>query len=329
MKPLIAIILTTLCLLYSVNGSYNYLDQTAGDWSKSGSVCLTGVEQSPIDFGRHTPYQTCEGVLQVIDFRPLILPGATLTVAANGLTFSGLSGTTYIAVNNYEFIYHLSWCEFHLPSEHTIDGDNYDAELQCYFTQNVIAPPAGSVPLINAPRVNYFAVSVLFKKHDYKTDFSELSDFKVGNSVPIFDLKKLFNMEDGFYHYYGSETNPDLTTATPCLEDVLWAVMGKPLKISDKQFYFLKESLVAGGFVNGMNERLTQQLNKRAVYTCRREESTVEETHHHFSYISSDSLLDDDSSSTSSNSSEIFLDDDMFSISSSSSSSSSSSTSSS
>jgi carbonic anhydrase len=290
----------------------DYANQdTADGWI---DLCATGLQQSPIDFAKNVSYRPCNEVLQVEAFSPVVDGTKNLALDDSGFYFdlSGTTGALKVRLNNYEYTYADSRCEFHVPAEHKIHGKQYDMEFECWFdTQTAVSSDTNS--LINTARTNYIVFSVLFERHDHETDFPELSNFALNSNVAAFDLERLFNLKHGFYHYYGSDNSPNFPVA--CNEETLWAVMRKPLKINDQQYYFLRESLVAGNY-DGTNQnnypvgnaRNVQPLNNRVVYTCRTgEESSDEESHHHHHHRDSLSFLDDSSSSSdSSRSSDSF-----------------------
>ncbi len=75
-------------------------------------------------------------------------------------------------INNYPYTFQLDACVFHSPSQHTIDGKQYDAEFLCEF---VISGQYPDSSMIDPNRINWLFVSVLLETHDHKTDFHALS----------------------------------------------------------------------------------------------------------------------------------------------------------
>ncbi len=285
-KIVISIILISYFSLFesSPTPPPNYASQ---DWT---GACETGKQQSPIDFARDVPYKECDEVLKVESFNPTVSGTTPLTVDDTGIYFNlpGSDAALKVRINNYEYIYNSNWCEFHVPSEHKIHGKQYDAEFECWFGENPTLTSADPATLINTARANAFTFSVLLERDNNETDFNELSQFQVNENVASFNLQRLFNLNHGFYHYYGSDNLPIAFLSGPCAEETLWAVMRKTLRINNEQYYFLKTALAAGyNDVTGThynfpigNARNTQPLNDRVVYTCRKEEVTLDENSH-------------------------------------------------
>jgi len=147
----------------------------------------------------------------------------------------------------------------HAPSEHTIDGKHYDAELHLVHKDTdedelaVIGVFFDRVkggnrhnPFIESLRVN---------------DLRE-RDSMIVPEIPLFEelVRKL--KTDKIYNYPGSLTIP------PCGENVNWIVVDDPQPISDEQLmdlktYWSKNVEFAGG--NG-NNREVQPLHDRIIY---------------------------------------------------------------
>ncbi len=103
-------------------------DATAGPgaWGKideSFAQCLTGDSQSPVDIAETIPTDLPE-----LEFNypptPFVVTNTGHVIEASLPDASNLT----LTIENAE--YRLVHFQFHAPSEHTLDGDSYEAEVQ-------------------------------------------------------------------------------------------------------------------------------------------------------------------------------------------------------
>lgn len=150
--------------------------------------------------------------------------------------------------------YQLLQFHFHAPSEHTVDGKLYDAELHLVHS-NVIGELA--------------VVGVLLSKSDTVTPgiFDDIiahapaetgSDGAEGATL---NARELLPVDRGYYHYTGSLTTP------PCSEGLKWFVLTQPVPVTNFVIQQL-HSLIGhfpdyNGFQN--NNRPVVPLNGRTV----------------------------------------------------------------
>ena len=118
---------------------------------------------------------------------------------------------------------------FHAPSEHTIDGEYFDAEL--HFVHNRSA-------------TEFIVIGVLFDvtgkdtKEGMIIEELNLEDLEHDTDkyfVEQINLEKFFShiKNKQFFHYPGSLTTPG------CAEIVEWLLIKQPLQISPKDFDYL------------------------------------------------------------------------------------------
>ena len=168
---------------------------------------------------------------------------------------------------------------FHTPSEHTINGERFDMEMQVVHTGTTQGDIAKNVIL-----------SVLFKKKagNYNKFLDKLDPFNLPNpSEPYREIfEDLFiphvfsNVNDpdipimkpfSFFTYQGSLTQP------PCSQRTIVYVASKPIFLSSTTLEMFKEALKTPDKIdaNGqvqvstflpLNFRATQKLNGRAVF---------------------------------------------------------------
>lgn len=135
-------------------------------------------------------------------------------------------------LNGNARLFKLKNISFHAPSEHTINGRQYDAELQImHQSYNSSDMAVISVLFDSAKDIS----SCLFEKLDFST-FARINatsasknsttpptgsnkQTKSGLKVPLKDY--IERMGDSFYYYKGSITVP------PCTEGVHWIVMSE------------------------------------------------------------------------------------------------------
>ena len=140
---------------------------------------------------------------------------------------------------------------FHAPSEHTLDGSGFDAEVQ--IIHSAISQPINEY-------TNFASVSIVFKLGT--TDSPLLKSIFDKGEIDFSDLFSNGNSATNFAMYTGSLTVP------PCTENINWFLYEFPQTISQTQLDFFQDKWAkrqefAGG--NG-NNRKTQQLNGRQVY---------------------------------------------------------------
>ena len=143
-------------------------------------------------------------------------------------------------------VYALEQFHVHVPSEHTIDGYNTDAEIH-FVHKSASGKVAVVAVMVYADSGNLVNVPVYL--HD------ELPQ-QVGERVVADHMDRnfidLLPKEHSYYTYMGSFTTP------PCTESIRWFVMKRPISI--KPDVFAKFKRIIGG-----NNRPVQKLNGRQV----------------------------------------------------------------
>jgi carbonic anhydrase len=141
--------------------------------------------------------------------------------------------------------YVLQYFEFHVPSEHTIDGREAAMEIHLFHKDD-----AG----------NTAVVSVLLEEgeenHVLKEAFAYLSWVPVGGAIELeetINLSRLFDDTVPLYRYDGSLTTP------PCTEDIKWNIYSRIITAAKYQLEAFK-----GLYTE--NSRPVQNLNGRTVY---------------------------------------------------------------
>jgi len=213
------------------------------EWSYSGD---TGPAQwASLD----EEFAACDGAQQ----SPIDLPASgdatsgTLSVSydeaegdlvdtGHGVQIDHTGGTLTVDGTTYD----LLQFHFHTPSEHTVDGEAYPADI--HF---VHAAEDGSLAVIGVFIEEGAANEALAPFWD---DLSAIEDAPVED----IDVDALLPEDKTYYTYDGSLTTP------PCSEIVTWIVMQTPITMSAEQLDALRA-------VHDNNARPVQPLNDREV----------------------------------------------------------------
>ncbi|KAH7662825.1 Carbonic anhydrase alpha-class protein [Dioscorea alata] len=210
----------------SPNGPENW-----GNLRPEWKTCGNGKEQSPINL---TSYQA-----------------ARATVKNNGhdimVYFKSDAGSQFINQVQYQ----LKRIHFHSPSEHALNGERYDLEVQMVH---------------ESQDQRRAVIAIMFRFGRSDPFLSDLEDFisqisrRENNEVDagVVDPRQLLQFDDpAYYRYMGSYTAP------PCTEDITWTVIKKLGTVSPRQVLMLKQA-VNENSIN--NARPLQPLKFRTVF---------------------------------------------------------------
>jgi carbonic anhydrase len=239
----------TLLLLSHLSHSFDYWQQ-GKDWN---GTCQTGKKQSPINFKDSdlVIIDEQEPDLQVYvnlddEFEDFFITDEEKGTIALSRDFGKLTMD--------DLDYKIINMHLHSPSEHQVNGDNYDLEIHL-----VGQSKNGNLHVIGiffeiGKEENEFINGVMERLDTGKTT-------KFDSSWLLIDGK-----QDDYYYYDGSVTGPIVNN--DCVEGVRWTVMRNPVTISKEQFEFFDDRWAnnqsfAGG--NG-NNRPVQKINNRKVY---------------------------------------------------------------
>lgn len=203
----------------------------------SFAVCDTGRQQSPIDLAGAAPgsgseldiqWQTVDA--QVIDY------GHTIQVEVGEGSSINLEGRRFRLVQFH----------FHLPSEHTVDGNA--SPMEVHFVHQ-------------AEEGDLAVIGVFSNAGEADPAIQSIQDAIPGSSeAPVtlaeFDPQALLPEERSYFRYVGSLTTP------PCSEVVSWVVMTESISVSRDQI----DTFAA---LYAMNARPAQALNQRSIQVRR------------------------------------------------------------
>ncbi|KAL5710640.1 carbonic anhydrase [Ranunculus cassubicifolius] len=231
---------------------YSYIGATGPDkWgslSPSYAKCSHGKSQSPINIVKKDLVHDIQ--LQPF-FRNYTATNATLINNGFniGMSYGNSGGVAYIDGKMYT----LKQMHWHTPSEHTIDGQRFAAELHLVHLSK-----EGTLAVV-AILYEYGKADPLL--HQMKASLDKLTeetcdgDQEARVAVKV-KAKQFSKKTRKYFRYYGSLTVP------PCVENIPWTILGKVREISKEQVEALKAPLNSS-YVN--NSRPLQKLNGRKV----------------------------------------------------------------
>ncbi|CAA2976803.1 alpha carbonic anhydrase 1, chloroplastic [Olea europaea subsp. europaea] len=221
-------------------GPYNW-----GNLSPKFDQCKNGKSQSPIDIVKH------KAVINK-KLKPLIRKyhsAVNVTLVNYGFTvgvrYPNKSGALMLDGKKYS----LKQMHWHSPSEHRIDGVQFDAELHL-----VHIAEDHSVSVVGI-LYKYGRTDPIVAKIESK--LIELGHHRTTQiKMGPFNPHQLRKRTHKYYRYVGSFTTP------PCTEHVIWLILGKVRHISREQVEALQAPLDMGC---KKNSRPVQPINGRHV----------------------------------------------------------------
>lgn len=206
-----------------------------GELDQSYAVCGTGKSQSPIDVANPS-----EQDLANISFH---YQPSEVNILNNGHTVQvNYDPGSYIELDNAR--YDVVQFHYHAPSEHTVDGESFPAELHIVH-KNADGNLAVVGILLREGSENAAYQPFIGNLPTEKTDPKDAG-------VKINAMALLPSVGTTF-RYSGSLTTP------PCSEGVNWLLMTTPVDLSMQQLTAL-DSLFEGG-----NNRPVQPINDRTL----------------------------------------------------------------
>jgi carbonic anhydrase len=206
-----------------------------GELDPSYAACGTGKKQSPID----VTSPKMEDLANIaFHYQP-----SEVNILNNGHTAQvNYDSGSYIELDGAR--YDVAQFHFHAPSEHSIDGKLFAAEIHIVH-KNADGKLAVVGILLEDGVQNDAFRPFVGNLPEQKSDVKD-----AGVKINAADL---LPAEQTTYRYTGSLTTP------PCTEGVNWLVMTTPVELSVGQLHAL-ESLFEGG-----NNRPLQALNDRTL----------------------------------------------------------------
>jgi len=268
------------------NQGWNYLKK-GEDWECD---CKEGREQSPIDlpileeaidspvtplfhFKKVDSHLEDENIDQILKENV----GIKIKIFENSLRILNQDMGKIITVDGA--VYKANEIVIHTPSEHTIKGKKYDAEMQVLFYGQSKGDISKQVVLCflfeGAPgEYNKFFDSI--DSFNFPNSFN--NEKLIKNDIFIPDIFYKMDEEDtntmikfSFYSYQGSLTSP------PCTENTIMYVASKPIPLSTTTITLIQESIrIPDKIINDNkiylsdnnieNDRMIQNSNGRPVF---------------------------------------------------------------
>lgn len=220
-----------------------------GRLSPTYSACSNGKSQSPINIISHN----CVANKKL---KPLIMQynhSEVATLVDNGfnvgIKYGKNAGSLIVDGKTYNFK-QMHW---HSPSEHTIDGTQYAAELHLvhYAEDNTIAVLS---ILFHLGHPDPLMTKLQNKLNELARDVATQKETQV--QLGTIDTHEIRKHSHKYYTYTGSLTTP------PCSENVTWYILGKVRSISREQVEELRAPLVS---TCKRNARPVQSINGRQI----------------------------------------------------------------
>jgi carbonic anhydrase len=229
-----------------------------GEIDPSFEQCMSGDRQSPVDIAEPIPAD-----LPKLEFNypptPFVVKNTGHVIEASMPAASDLT----LTIENAE--YRLVSFQFHAPSEHTLDGDSYEAEVQLVHRSADGELVVVAILLEPSGLPSPFIDQVIESAPDEAGQEVEI-DEELGGPLELFlEFDPPRAVVDSYYTYQGSLTMP------ACTEGVRWIVIPDIYVIRLNTVERLHE-LIADfpnydGYEN--NNRPTQLLNDRKIERSR------------------------------------------------------------
>jgi len=203
------------------------------------TLCTSGKNQSPVNVDTN---KTSINKSIGIKFNyGLTLPE---TISNTGkLIRVKTRGWAKIKVEDIEF--KLNYIDFHIPSEHTIDGKHYPMEVQFIHKSK-----DDQLAIVSRMAVPGRPDRTLRKLLEHLPMQAGQTEKLPSNALKNIEIKKKYG---NYYRYNGS------TTASPCEEGVRWYLLRTPMSFSKEQYEKLSSALKED------NNRAIQDLNARVI----------------------------------------------------------------
>jgi len=252
------------------NENWNYA-QKGKDWECD---CIEGKEQSPIDLPKHDEaidspisplfhyfrvkakieYDTVDGLLREGD-------NLKIQIIQNSLRIIHPNFGKIITVDGS--VYKAEEIVMHTPSEHTLNGKNYDAELQViHYGQS-----KGDI-------AKQIILSFLFENTpgEYNKFFESIDAFNLPNVISkerslcgdVFIPEVFYSSEEkeeitslkkfSFFTYQGSLTTP------PCTENTIMYVASKPIPLSSTTLRLMQEAIRIPDYQDEKNNLISSDI---------------------------------------------------------------------
>ena len=234
-----------LSLLFSLIFTLDYSAQET--W---GDDCQLDSIQSPININeKDVVDDNSKFSFESIDYKTIESTSVTYINDFSISTPTLDNGNITVKINGTIFTYKILNIHFHLNSEHTINGKNYDMEMHIVH-ENTNTEDKNNLHMVIA------YIFEIDDDDDEEKTFLDSIGFNTGEEVKNVNVKDIVKKED-VYYYKGSLTTP------PCTEDVNWVVIEDIKKMSKRQFDKFEEYVkkINENYSNGNNRKTFECIN--------------------------------------------------------------------
>ena len=244
-------------------GAADY-SQLGANWGETVPLCKNGTEQSPINLT--TTGTSTDGAMKILGYsgyKNFEVPQADVSRTATKVQVGipeGEAGELTLKLSDMDdpVTFTNAQFHFHAPSEHTIDGKQFDLEVHfVHLFKDATQDPDGDT--LGAVIGVFFDRSAGTEDSEFLENLWDTSGDEAKIGVRSFLDKVDFS---DYWNYKGSLTTP------PCTEGIKWTVLKKVQPISEAQLAKFTE-LWAGdqAFAGGYgNYRVVQPLNARTLW---------------------------------------------------------------
>lgn len=240
-------LLTILLIInYSFSNVIDYINQSNWD-----GYCKDQSNGSPINLVLSTDVKSQDDVDVSIEL--LTYPSHLINIKKDifhekSFNYSSEKVTNnfvYFRIEKHYFKYYLVSAHFHCPTEHHLNGTEYDCELHLVHQRSVIEE--------DIDQNNYLVIGILFQaKENANTNL-------IADEKASIDLNEFLSQSRQYFYYKGSLTTP------PCSPSVNWLVLSQVIDASPSQIQSLKTWINSVYNYNIGNDRDVQKVNSRTV----------------------------------------------------------------
>lgn len=250
-------VIFALLATYALTAAISYDEST---WP---ALCKDGRGNSPIDFPPESSsdWVKSDSYLQLLFSNYTVLKDNAFTWNEKrfGIDLPANPGSLMVRKNGIVYRYDLANIHYHIESEHTFNGKQYQFELHMVHAKNTTH--LQNIGILDDPdkRNKYLVVGLVFQASG-EADNDDITRMKLTTqeNVDNLDFNKYIEELDTFYHYEGGLTTP------ACDEVVNWVVISKIFTMSNAQFNPAKEWMYKA-FPTG-NDRAPRPIFNRTLY---------------------------------------------------------------
>ncbi|KAL8094795.1 hypothetical protein AgCh_036346 [Apium graveolens] len=215
-----------------------------GTLTPEWALCSTGRMQSPVDLTNVTVEYVPDSEQVYTYYQP---SNTTLINRGHDISLQWTGDAGSIEINGIS--YQLQQVHWHIPSEHTVNGQRYNLERHAVHV-NVDTNATAVIGVLYEIGQEDPFLSQLMTNLTYMVETSENQTFP-----GVINPSENICNDESFYRYMGSLTTP------PCDESIIWTIQKKIRSVSQAQVDLLLEAVHGNE-----NARPLQPINGRDIY---------------------------------------------------------------